>query len=211
MSTGINASPETRESECGSDVKSHDSASTYVNWLSENSRSRRVQTNATSSNSIATETEVLRQTAESGTDPIPFPKPNKHACLSNLALDLTNVTPEGSVNDICSIESDDRTAEPRNLDECSVDGDNEIIYLFRSKTGDSIEDGSDSGKGELRTLRCKETCDVACGPDVDLQEQTVAILQEQLTYQICVIGTTLGGAACLIGEKIGPRGPKRRR
>ena len=193
VSIGVDSTPETTDAIIGPDTVSFNAQSTYVNWLSENSRSRRVQTVPPLQYSTSTSTENVLETTErveSGCDPIAeiilTKVPEKHACLSNLAL-CANPSPP-LTDSLCSLDSHSATdlpviphdprQEPRQLDECSVDGDNEIIYLFRSKTGDSIEDGSDGGKGELRTLRWKETCDVACGPDTDLKEQTIQMLQE---------------------------------
>lgn len=173
---------------CGPDnPKLFTDQSNYVNWYSENSRSRRTQTSF-QTQSIGTETDAEQSETQTeqldelntinstridaGTDPITeltndtytqerhlYPSPPLHES-SSPPISLPEIP-------IRTDQTESRT-EPREFDPF-VNDENEIIYLFRSKSTDDDENGSLSGdscgEGEMRSLRCKETRDQAIGPD----------------------------------------------
>ena len=148
--------------------------SNNVNWLHENSRSRRTQTTANQMTSTSTETEPMKIEVETvdqsntridaGTDPIEEFAQQRHH-FSPPPLNETSSPPIS----LPEINQSETRAEPREFDPF-VNDENEIIYLFRSKStdeeeGDGSLSGDSCGEGEMRSLRCKETRDLAIGPD----------------------------------------------
>jgi len=152
--------------------------SNYVNWLHENSRSRRTQTTTNQMTSTSTETEPMKieekvdqsQTRiDAGTDPIEELAPQRHH-FSPPPLNETSSPPIS----LPEINQSEARAEPREFDPF-VNDENEIIYLFRSKStdeeeGDGSLSGDSCGEGEMRSLRCKETRDLAIGPDEPIDD-----------------------------------------
>ena len=152
--------------------------SNYVNWLHENSRSRRTQTTTNQMTSTSTETEPMKtekvdQSAtriDAGTDPIEELAPQRHHHFSPPPLNETSSPPIS----LPEINQSETRAEPREFDPF-VNDENEIIYLFRSKStdeeeGDGSLSGDSCGEGEMRSLRCKETRDLAIGPDEPIDD-----------------------------------------
>ena len=171
----------TKTSSVGPDHQLYSDQSSFVNWLSENSRSRRTQTTTQTLAEMEVQTEEQeglkepKETAEIGTDPI-------------ITSDPSNSSLGGSIGAISSSDSGplslpdtqvNKPGEPREFDPFFND-ENEIIYLFRSKSTDPEDTHDSEGEGEMRTLICKETRDVAIGPDDerDIEEEAIKVIQE---------------------------------
>jgi len=175
----------------GPDVIAYTNQSSYVNWLGENSRARRTQTPRVTTEPIAVQTEDTLpkiSTTSIGNDPIyEILKEEKTVAKNEFAPALS--MSENLNKSIQSLSSDKSTelaeeglpkAEPREFDPFCTD-ENEIIYLFRSTSSDKEGDdqSSEEGEGEMRTLICKETRDMAVGPDSrDIKEEAIRIIQE---------------------------------
>jgi len=168
----------TASTSTGPDHQLYADQSSHVNWLGENSRSRRTQTNQSSSAmhvEVQTESISEKDFTTTGTDPI-------------ITSDASNSSLNGSIGAISSAsgplslpeqQGNARPGEPREFDPFFND-ENEIIYLFRSKSTDPEDTPDSEGEGEMRTLLCKETRDIAIGPDQerDIQEEAIIAIQE---------------------------------
>ena len=167
------ASVATTTSCTGPDHQPYTDQSSFVNWLSENSRSRRTQTTLVSAEvEIQTDQVEIKperpESKEMGTDPIVTSDPSNSSLGGSMGAISSSSGP-------LSLPEGDK-AEPREFDPFFND-ENEIIYLFRSKSTDPEEDSE--GEGEMRTLICKETRDIAVGPDGrDIQEEAIKVIQE---------------------------------
>ena len=109
---------------------------------------------------------------DAGTDPIEELAPQRHH-FSPPPLNETSSPPIS----LPEINQSEARAEPREFDPF-VNDENEIIYLFRSKStdeeeGDGSLSGDSCGEGEMRSLRCKETRDLAIGPDEPIDDDII--------------------------------------
>ena len=112
-----------------------------------------------------------------GTDPIEELAPQRHH-FSPPPLNETSSPPIS----LPEINQSEARAEPREFDPF-VNDENEIIYLFRSKStdeeeGDESLSGDSCGEGEMRSLRCKETRDLAIGPDEPIDDVIMGKVEE---------------------------------
>lgn len=124
---------------------------------------------------VEVQTDEKKDFTTIGTDPI-------------ITSDASNSSLNGSIGAISSTsgplslpeqQSNTKPGEPREFDPFFND-ENEIIYLFRSKSTDPEDTHDSEGEGEMRTLLCKETRDIAIGPDHerDIQEEAIIAIQE---------------------------------